>query len=504
MNGLGRVMLAGAVLAAALVPVSGAGQSPDPSAAAIRLRPADTAQDETFRLEIRVDGSEFIEDGPPVQVDTWLAYVGDEQRITVSHAFGGIVAFGVRQLDGPFDPGGPGRRMSLQFDDWTVGEARQVPFAKSGGFSADDPLADAYQAWFDDPMLHLAPGTYEITAQAEYGPLGAPASQTLEASVIVKVAPGPSERPFTAPLVPRPLQNPDLATRWVPDGPPVAAVTRHGLRYELWLSADALAPGDWLQVAVKATNTTDRPIWQFADGCGAYGSLASATAIRRPAGETWTGKAAAFKQRAMRVGGASPAVELQRVGLPAAWVERGVQLAVLAECGGTVAPPVVRLGPGSSRIERFVGYAGAGVDHTPRFAEPLTPGEITVSLAWPYAGRGARPTWTYEDTFPAPIKASAPVRLTGDGPTTPPLGALVDTALADPRFRAWVDAHPDGTGWEVYVSRWPGPSYVNPRWASVRERAIFGMTELSLYHSGHGAHALFDTWTGELLDVVFS
>lgn len=45
---------------------------------------------------------------------------------------------------------------------------------------------------------------------------------------------------------------------------------------------------------------------------------------------------------------------------------------------------------------------------------------------------------------------------------------------------------------------------MNPRWATVRERAIFGMTEISLYHGGRGAHALFDTWTGELLDVVVS
>lgn len=430
---LGRVMSVVAALVITLVPTSGSGQSPHPSTGPIRLRPADTAEDDTFRLEIRVDGSEFVADGPPVQVDTWLAYVGHEQRLTVSHAAGGIVAFGIRQLDGPFDPGGPARRMSRQVDEWTIGEVRQVPWSKSGGFSADDPLADRYTAWFDDPMIHLEPGTYQITAQAEYALADEAATRRLEASVIVEVTPGPSERPFTAPLVPRPLENPDLVQRWMPEGPPHATVARHGLRYELWLSADELAPGDWLQVAVKATNTTDRPIWQFADECGRYGSRLAASTNRRPAGERWTGQAAAFKQRAMRVAEPSPAMWLQPAGMPPSWTDvGGVRITALAECPGSVRPPLARLAPGASRWERFVGYAGAAVDHTPRFAEPLTSGPISITATWPFAGRGARPIWTDDDTFPAPIVVSVPVLLTGDGPTTPPLGRLVDTALDDP------------------------------------------------------------------------
>ena len=39
-----------------------------------------------------------------------------------------------------------------------------VPFRKTGGFSADDPNADFYRAFFADPVLRLPAGRWQVTA----------------------------------------------------------------------------------------------------------------------------------------------------------------------------------------------------------------------------------------------------------------------------------------------------------------------------------------------------
>ena len=44
------------------------------------------------------------------------------------------------------------------------GEPMRRPFAKSGSWSADDPSAEFYEAYFRDPLLRLPPGRWEITA----------------------------------------------------------------------------------------------------------------------------------------------------------------------------------------------------------------------------------------------------------------------------------------------------------------------------------------------------
>ena len=48
------------------------------------------------------------------------------------------------------------------------GESLLVPFAKSAGFSSDDPRADAYRAFLLDPDLKLDAGTWHPYAAAEF------------------------------------------------------------------------------------------------------------------------------------------------------------------------------------------------------------------------------------------------------------------------------------------------------------------------------------------------
>lgn len=138
--------------------------------------------------------------------------------------------------------------------------------------------------------------------------------------------------------------------------------------------------------------------------------------------------------------------------------------------------------------------------------QPLWPGTAAVTVSWPFLGRGDEPSGSSQDLWQRikRIKTTANIEIGGDGPGTPSIPELVDNALADPRFRAWVDEDPtrkswNGVGW-LGAS---GPTYPH-NLASIgfEDAPPNGLLwlELGRRHVQRGVVTL-DPWTGEVLRV---
>jgi hypothetical protein len=123
-----------------------------------------TARDGDFELRIAAANAVYPA-GEPIEITTVLRYDGDPQEITAWASGSGLVAFEIVQVDGDF------HAEAIQTSDCApyvirAGEPISVPFAKSGGYAQDDPLASDYQSFFADPELRLPPGRWRIIARA--------------------------------------------------------------------------------------------------------------------------------------------------------------------------------------------------------------------------------------------------------------------------------------------------------------------------------------------------
>ena len=151
--------------------------------------PPATAQGQAdgFRLELVVD-QERYRAGQPILADATLTYLGPHNSIRIWGSSMGPVFTGVRQLDGPIDPGGASTSDCIA-REMVPEESLHEAFSKSGSFADDDPLADFYRAYFSDALLRLPPGRWQITASAN-GTLGGDDCGTgpgLELSVSVEI-----------------------------------------------------------------------------------------------------------------------------------------------------------------------------------------------------------------------------------------------------------------------------------------------------------------------------
>ena len=263
------------------------------------------------------------------------------------------------------------------------------------------------------------------------------------------------------------------------------------------------APGEWVQALVRTTNLRDEPAYAWANSCQTSGTTVTVDLEAViPPGQAQTGNAAAFKEMATR-------------GAMAAWFEpwrevrRYYRLATGArrafiEC--TPMTPLNKLGPGASRDEHFAWYPASSFDEQAWY-QPLPPGPVRVSVSWPYIGHGSPSTADSRSLYrmTTPITATARLELTGDGPGTPSVPELVDIALADPEFRAWVDAHPQRGDWSGGRGGAPGPTYEHHLWLSdIADAPSTGIVtfELDRRKVNRGVISL-DPWTGEVLDVRF-
>jgi hypothetical protein len=117
-----------------------------------------------FALSMRV-GSNAVDAGGPIHVAAQLVWEGAEPGASIWGSGSGPVTFLLEQLDGDIALGGV-MTADCGKHDFVRNVPLQVPYRKSGGFSAEDPNADFYRAFFADPVLRLPAGTWRITATA--------------------------------------------------------------------------------------------------------------------------------------------------------------------------------------------------------------------------------------------------------------------------------------------------------------------------------------------------
>lgn len=167
----------------------------------------------------------------------------------------------------------------------------------------------------------------------------------------------------------------------------------------------------------------------------------------------------------------------------------------------------LKLKAGATLEERFAWYPASSFDGDVWF-QPLPPGTMPVTVEWPFVGRGERPQVTPRrgDGAVKPIAVTAGLDLTGNGPGTPSVPELIDVALADPAFRAWVGEDPiRDTRHGVSVIGWPGPTYEhNMVLRDLPDPPTTGILTLELEHKPLDRGIIsIDPWTGEVLRVQF-
>ena len=320
---------------------------------------------------------------------------------------------------------------------------------------------------------------------------------------------------FPYPHLPPPTEVP-LPAALQPEGRPDASTTRHGVRVELWLSSPIAEPGEWMQAVVRTTNLRRTPAWSTPGECG--GSTTGVGIDARldiPTGVEQEGNAAEFKRRAVRKGQVRGAGFDERKDV-LRWVTGSVSNGGIwgfVECLGPLEPR--RLGPRASVTERFAWYPASSFDEDDGvWYQPLWPGTATVTASWRFLGRGAKPraaVWSELWRNTRRIQATMDIEIAGDGPGTPSIAELVDAALAEPRFGAWVDGDPSRESWTgVSWGSASGPTYPHNLYAiGLEDAPPTGLVWLALdrvrvepdrHHQLRGV-ATLDPWTGEVLRV---
>jgi hypothetical protein len=74
--------------------------------------------------------------------------------------------FGLKQLDGTLEMGGA-QDAVCDHKSYDRGVATPIPFAKSGGFTDDDPNAPFYRQFYGDPRLILPPGRWRLSITSD-------------------------------------------------------------------------------------------------------------------------------------------------------------------------------------------------------------------------------------------------------------------------------------------------------------------------------------------------
>jgi hypothetical protein len=327
-------------------------------------------------------------------------------------------------------------------------------------------------------------------------------------------SPAPSATPFPWPTIPRERLARDTFPEW-PTGKPTATTIDRGIRLDLWLSSTQAAPGDWVQAIVRATNVGRDTAWvRTGDLCspGTETRVLVDLLAAMPQGVAQSGRAGAFKALALERGITdhfrSPVVIFGREAA-------GPLVDVWAECTIEPIPQVEPLQPGRTRTERFYWQAVERQTYGRRGqVRPLFPGTVPVTASWAFAGRGDRPSRDRLERWIPPIKATSAVKLTGDGPGTPSIPELLDAALTDPEFGAWVAEHPFEKGWVIWQSHLRAGSYsayLDRNRYLTPENAPNGALELFVGRqtrtdspSLHPKAGIYlDPWTGAVIDRWF-
>jgi hypothetical protein len=124
----------------------------------------DTARDPEWVLTIGSPQSRWSV-GDAIVVEAELRYLGPAEGTEYFGSGSGPLAFDLEEIGGT-------RRLAGAYTlDCRTHEIRPdtplvVPYAKSGGFSAEDPNAAFYTEFLEDPLLHLPSGEWELGVSA--------------------------------------------------------------------------------------------------------------------------------------------------------------------------------------------------------------------------------------------------------------------------------------------------------------------------------------------------
>jgi hypothetical protein len=142
--------------------------------------------DQSFELLLRVGSTRYTAN-QPIDVSATLSYLGPEAGIDLVGSGSGLIGFTAKQLDGRLDITG-GHTDDCRTYRLDRAQPMVVPYAKSGGWSNDDPDAAFYRAFFADPVFRLPRGRWQISATAAFtvGECGGP-SHALDAAVTIVV-----------------------------------------------------------------------------------------------------------------------------------------------------------------------------------------------------------------------------------------------------------------------------------------------------------------------------
>jgi hypothetical protein len=163
------VVVIGAVLASVMKVDPSPGSSPAGPTDAANGPIAATTRSGDFELTIRSAKSRYAVD-EPIDITASLVYLG-AGSVQIAHGQGAgstAVGFGVEEpVLGDLHLS-PVVAESCERSTLDGGIPLEVPFAKAGSWSGDDPRSDEYRAWFQDPVLRLPLGVWHMYAVAGF------------------------------------------------------------------------------------------------------------------------------------------------------------------------------------------------------------------------------------------------------------------------------------------------------------------------------------------------
>jgi hypothetical protein len=202
------IVVIGAVVASVLKVGSGPGESSAAPSGDSTAAPTDvangpieaTTRSGDFELTVRSAKARYDVD-EPIDIKASLAYHGSGS-VQIAHgqgAAGTAVGFGVEEpVIGDLRLS-PVVAESCERSVLEPGNPLEVPFAKAGGgWSGDDPRAEEYREWFQDPVLRLPSGVWHAYAVAGFS-IGTcspdPIEMRVDLTIEVKVAEAPEVNP---------------------------------------------------------------------------------------------------------------------------------------------------------------------------------------------------------------------------------------------------------------------------------------------------------------------
>jgi hypothetical protein len=219
---------------------------------------------------------------------------------------------------------------------------------------------------------------------------------------------------------------------------PVTAVTEHnGVVVTLTLDRNVVAPGGKVLAVARVENRTDRAVQYSGGGCGLSGDVG--VELSPAPGREWHGRAALFK-----------AIVMRTARLPVA----------------AFAAPQVTDKPQACVADTFIAALAAhqsvdipGLWWDAEYAPgvPARPGIANVTMNFPVTTGS--------------VLATANLRIAGPDDHAPSPGEVVDAALADARFAAWLDRAAPSDRSCFFVGWYLGMWHVDPCGTALKPHA---------------------------------